>query len=110
MAREAGSEARGQEDQISEPWLLQSGLSFLRSGLSFLRSGLSFLRSGLSFLRSGLSFLRSGLSFGFRNSDVTGDLVRAVLVILLTLLLDRLTDLVRWAQKESRKKGADSVK
>ena len=96
MAREAGSEARGQEDQISEPWLLQSGLSFLRSGLSFLRSG--------------LSFLRSGLSFGFRNSDVTGDLVRAVLVILLTLLLDRLTDLVRWAQKESRKKGADSVK
>ena len=82
MAREAGSEARGQEDQISEPWLLQSGLSFLRSGLSF----------------------------GFRNSDVTGDLVRAVLVILLTLLLDRLTDLVRWAQKESRKKGADSVK
>ena len=103
MAREAGSEARGQEDQISEPWLLQSGLSFLRSGLSFLRSGLSFLRSGLS-------FLRSGLSFGFRNSDVTGDLVRAVLVILLTLLLDRLTDLVRWAQKESRKKGADSVK
>ena len=103
MAREAGSEARGQEDQISEPWLLQSGLSFLRSGLSFLRSGLSFLRSGLS-------FLRSGLSFGFRNSDVTGDLVRAVLVILLTLLLDRLTDLVRWVQKESRKKGADSVK
>ena len=96
MAREAGSEARGQEDQISEPWLLQSGLSFLRSGLSFLRSG--------------LSFLRSGLSFGFRHSDVTGDRVRAVLVILLTLLLDRLTDLVRWAQKESRKKGADSVK
>lgn len=82
MAREAGSEARGQEDQISEPWLLQSGLSFLRSGLSF----------------------------GFMNSDVTGDLVTAVLVILLTLLLGRLTDLARWAQKESRKKGADSIK
>ena len=96
MVKEAGSEARGQVDQISEPWLLQSGLSFLRSGLSFLRSG--------------LSFLRSGLSFGFRNSDVTGDLVTAVLVILLTLLLGHLTDLVRWAQKESRKKGADSVK
>ena len=89
MVKEAGSEARGQVDQISEPWLLQSGLSFIRSGLSF---------------------IRSGLSFGFRNSDVIGDLVRAVLVILLTLLPGHLTDLVRWAQKENRKKGTDNVK
>ena len=89
MVKEAGSEARGQVDQISEPWLLQSGLSFIRSGLSF---------------------IRSGLSFGFRNSDVIGDLVRAVLVILLTLLPGHLTDLVRWAQKQNRKKGTDNVK
>ena len=89
MVKEAGSEARGQVDQISEPWLLQSGLSFIRSGLSF---------------------IRSGLSFGFRNSDVIGDLVRAVLVILLTLLPGHLTDLVRWAQKENRKKGTDIFK
>ena len=89
MVKEAGSEARGQVDQISEPWLLQSGLSFIRSGLSF---------------------IRSGLSFGFRNSDVIGDLVRAVLVILLTLLPGHLTDLVRWAQKQNRKKGTDKVK
>ena len=89
MVKEAGSEARGQVDQISEPWLLQSGLSFIRSGLSF---------------------IRSGLSFGFRNSDVIGDLVRAVLVILLTLLPGHLTDPVRWAQKQNRKKGTDNVK
>ena len=82
MVKEAGSEARGQVDQISEPWLLQSGLSFIRSGLSF----------------------------GFRNSDVIGDLVRAVLVILLTLLPGHLTDPVRWAQKQNRKKGTDNVK
>ena len=82
VASEAGSEARGQVGQVSETWLL----------------------------RSGLSFLRSGLSFGFRNSEVIGDLVRAVLVILLTLLQGHLTDLVRWVQKENRKKGTDNVK
>lgn len=49
-------------------------------------------------------------SFGFRNSEVIGDLVRAILVILLTLLQGHFTDLVRWAQKENRKKGTDNVK